>query len=189
MEHASQPVQRTLRHTRQIQCRGYQRSDGLFDIEAEMQDISSLPTELPFTSVPAGGHIHQMRLTMTIDAELLIRSVEARTDTGPTPYCADINAAYARLCGLRVGKGFHQEAKARVGGAKGCTHLTELLGPLATTALQTVMSIQRDAMPWHARLEGQDCIPRPSVLDTCHAYRLDGEAAQIVWPVHRRASR
>jgi Protein of unknown function (DUF2889) len=178
---------RTLRHTRQILCRGYLRDDGLYDIEAELHDISPVPTELPFIALPAGGSIHQMRLTMTIDAELVIRHMSARTDTGPTPYCAEINAAYAVLEGLRVGSGFRQEAKARLGGARGCTHLTELLGPLATTAMQTIMSMQRETTPWHARLEGDAPIPRPWVLGTCHAYRLDGEAAKVIWPIDRRA--
>lgn len=181
-------ARRTLRHTRQIHCQGYQRDDGLYDIEAEMRDISPVATELPFTSVPAGGLIHRMYLTVTVDAELVIRHIEARTETGPTPVCADINAAYATLKGLRIGKGFRQEAKARLGGAKGCTHLTELLGPLATTAMQTLMSVQRETNPWHLKLDGQDPIPRPWVLDTCHAYRIDGEAATVVWPVHRRAA-
>lgn len=185
---APQPPQRTLRHTRQIQCRGYHRADGLFDIEAEMQDTTPLPTSLPFASVPAGGQIHHMRFTMTIDAELVIRGIEARTETGPTPWCAAINAAYSALTGLRIGKGFHREAKARLGGADGCTHLTELLGPLATTAMQTVMSIQRDATPWHTKLEGLGPMAKPWILGTCHAYREGGEAAAVVWPVHRRAA-
>lgn len=75
----------------------------------------------------------------------------------------------------------------RLGGARGCTHLTELLGPLATTAMQTIMSMQRETTPWHARLEGDAPIPRPWVLGTCHAYRLDGEAAKVIWPIDRRA--
>jgi hypothetical protein len=179
---------RTLRHTRQIQCRGYLRDDGLYDIEAEMHDISGDATELPFVRVPAGGYIHQMHLSITIDADLVIRRVEARTETGPTPFCAEINAAYRQLEGLRIGSGFRQQARARLGGANGCTHLTELLAPLATTAMQTVMSVQREQMPWHAKLAGDAPVARPWILGTCHAYRIDGEAANVIWPMHRRAS-
>jgi hypothetical protein len=179
---------RTLRHTRQIECRGYLRDDGLYDIEADLDDISADATELPLVSVPEGGLIHQMRLCMTIDADLVIRRFEARTETGPTPYCAEINAAYRQLEGLRIGGGFRQQARARLGGAKGCTHLTELLGPLATTAMQTIMSVQREQTPWHAKLAGDEPVPRPWILDTCHAYRNDGEAVNVIWPLHRRAS-
>lgn len=184
---ATTPPGRTLRHSRNIHCRGYLRDDGMYDIEAEMQDVSAVQTELPFTTLPADGFLHKMRLTMTLDTDMVIQHVEARTETGPTPYCADINAAYGALRGLRIGSGFRQEAKARLAGAKGCTHLTDLLGPLATTAMQTMMSMQRESMPWHARLEGQEPLPKPWVLGTCHAYRLDGEAAQVIWPMHRRA--
>ncbi|MGO4280968.1 DUF2889 domain-containing protein [Cupriavidus sp. RAF20_2] len=185
---ATTPPGRTLRHTRSILCRGYLRDDGRYDIEAEMQDISAVATELPFTDLPAGGHLHRMHLTMTVDAGMVIHHFAARTETGPTPYCAEINAAYATLIGLHIGKGFHQAARQRLAGVRGCTHLTDLLGPLATTAMQTMMSIQREETPWHTKLHGSTPLPQPWVLDTCHAYRLDGEAAQVIWPMHRRAA-
>ena len=35
----SQPVRRTLNHTREYKCCGYDREDGLFDIEVEMTDV------------------------------------------------------------------------------------------------------------------------------------------------------
>lgn len=179
---------RKLRHTRQIECRGYLRDDGLYEIEAEMRDISADATEMPFARVAAGGSIHHMRLCMTIDADLVIQDFEARTETGPTPFCTEINAAYRQLRGLRIGGGFRQQARTRLGGANGCTHLTELLGPLATTAMQTVMSVQREQSPWHAKLAGDAPLSRPWILDTCHAYRIDGAAAKVIWPVHRRVS-
>ena len=40
--------------------------------------------------------------------------------------------------GLRVGPGWRRAVRARLGGVQGCTHPVELLGPLATTAYQTV---------------------------------------------------
>ena len=38
----SQPVRRTLNHTREYKCCGYDREDGLFDIEVEMTDVAIL---------------------------------------------------------------------------------------------------------------------------------------------------
>ncbi|MNX95650.1 hypothetical protein D3C86_1279330 [compost metagenome] len=54
--------------------------------------------------------------------------------------------------------------------------------------MQTMMSIQREETPWHTKLHGDTPLPQPWVLGTCHAYRLDGEAAQVIWPMHRRAA-
>lgn len=177
---------RTLLHTRQVVCRGYRRSDGLYDIEGQMQDISAEGTEMPFVIVEAGGRIHDMLIVMTVDAGQVIHRVEARTSVGPTPFCAQINAAYARLAGIRIGAGFRAAVKARVGGVAGCTHLTELLGPLATTALQTLMADARARRPWRVVKEDTTPLAKPWIVDTCHAYRTGGDGVDVIWPAHRR---
>jgi hypothetical protein len=187
MEHATpEQPERQLLHTRHIDCQGYLRGDGCFDIEARMRDISGGPSEMPFRNLAPGDALHDMRLVMTIDAQLRILRMEARTDSGPTPWCREINAAYAALEGLSIGAGFHQQARARVKGPLGCTHLTELLGPLATTAMQTVMAAQRARHPWSKLVAEDTPLARPMVYDSCHAYRADGEGVKVIWPLHRR---
>jgi hypothetical protein len=163
---------RRLAHTRQIVCTGYVRSDGLFDIEGRMIDTKTDHADLLFKQVPAGEAIHAMCVILTIDDQRVIRHIEARTDSAPTPYCAEINSAYARLEGVVIGAGFMKEVKARLGGTAGCTHLTELLGPVATTAIQTLMGVgtRRTTRP------SRDAA---SMLDACHAWRADGEVARF----------
>ena len=178
---------RKLLHKRQVICVGYERSDGLYDIEASMQDVSPDGTDLLFKSIGPGENIHDMRLVVTIDSALVIQHAEAHTRAGPTTYCHDIAPFYAALKGLTIGRGFKQKAQQLVGGAKGCTHLTELLGPLATTALQTIFAVRRSDGVYRRALEGEGPIPRPFVIDTCHTYRSDGEAVKFLWPPHRRA--
>lgn len=173
-------------HTRRVICTGYKRSDGLIDIEAEMQDISPLGTDLLFKVVPAGDAIHHMRIVMTVDRHLVIRDLVAHIKTGPTDYCSEIEWAYAGLKGLQIRGGFRQQVKAIVGGVGGCTHLTELLGSLATTAMQTVMAIGRAEGSGHRAIEGMEPMPKPALIDSCHTYRAHGEAAKILWPESRR---
>jgi hypothetical protein len=62
--------------------------------------------------------------------------------------------------------------KERVGGKHGCTHLTELLGPLATTALQTLMGARPGGSGAGAHIA--------QMIDTCHAWRADGEIVRFV---------
>ncbi|AQV98676.1 molybdopterin-guanine dinucleotide biosynthesis protein MobB [Cupriavidus necator] len=175
-------------HVRRIACTGYERSDGLFDIEGEMQDISPTCTDLLFKLVPPGGAIHHMRIVLTVDRDLLIHDVSASIEAGPTVGCADIAPAYAGLKGLQIRAGFRQKAKAIVGGVNGCTHLTELLGPLATTAMQTTMAVMRRERS--GRKLGQPGqpgkpVPRPMLINSCHTYREDGETAKLLWPEGR----
>jgi hypothetical protein len=59
---------------------------------------------------------------------------------------------------------------------KGCTHLVELLGPVATTAFQSVYAerAKRDS----ARPKNS----KPGLVDTCHAYAADGPIVRERWP-------
>ena len=63
-----------------------------------------------------------------------IKEVEAVTDAGPYEICPEITANYGKLVGLKIGVGWTREVQKRVGGVHGCTHLRELLKPMATTA-------------------------------------------------------
>jgi hypothetical protein len=174
------PARRPI-HTRQIVCNGYARDDGLYDIEARMTDTKAHHSDLLFKEVPAGGAIHDMWLTITVDTDLVIRDAHSRTETAPTPYCAEINDAYRKLIGVQISSGFMREIRARVGGTKGCTHLTELLGPMATTAFQTIMGL-RNSPSASRSSDGAQALP---MLNGCHAWRADGEVVQFV---RRRAA-
>ncbi|MDM0021168.1 DUF2889 domain-containing protein [Variovorax saccharolyticus] len=180
------PCARRLLHTREIVCRGYLRDDGLFDIEGSMRDLSAEGSDLYFKTLRAGDELHAMRITMTVDDALVIRHLRVHTDAAPTPYCADSNPAYRALEGLVIGPGFTRKARDRVGGTRGCTHLTELLGPLATTAMQTLFAHKREAGGLRATHALPGKLPKPSLADTCQAYRADGEAIRIIWPPERR---
>ncbi len=83
-----------------------------------------------------------MGLRITVNRDLIIREVEALTAHGPSPECKDIADTYRQLLGLRITAGFSSEVKRLFGGRFGCTHLTDLIGPLATTAMQTLWAAQ-----------------------------------------------
>jgi Protein of unknown function (DUF2889) len=170
-------AERKLLHTRHVACHAYQRSDGLIDIEAEVRDITPDGTDLFFKILPAGAPIHDMRIVMTVNQNLVIQTITARMHATPTPYCPEIESAYAALAGLQIGAGWRKQVKARVGGRHGCTHLTELiLGTMATTAMQASFAIERALPDWHALLK-EDV----TAIDSCHTYRSEGEAAKILW--------
>nr|WP_314533097.1 DUF2889 domain-containing protein [uncultured Pseudomonas sp.] len=91
-----------------------------------------------------------------------------------------MNRAYGALVGLRIGTGFKQRVAERVGGLKGCTHLTELLGPMATTAIQTLAPIMQKRLRQRAAADPDFKMPDHWVIGTCHAYHPDGDAARRV---------
>ncbi|CAG4889754.1 DUF2889 domain-containing protein [Paraburkholderia saeva] len=175
---SSASTRRSL-HTRRIECVGYERSDGLFDIEGSMRDTKSSDADLLFKTVPAGAPLHDMRIVVTIDSKLVIRHIEAHTNASPSRFCTEINDAYRNLEGLSIGAGFMKEVKSRLTGPKGCTHLTELLGPIATTAIQTLMSLRKTPSDPGESVDGKEADRVHPMADTCYAWRAGGEVVQF----------
>lgn len=171
-------------HRRTIICTGWRREDGLWDIEAELTDTKTyvISTGDRPTIIP-GEPLHHFLLRVTIDADLVIQDAHAQTLAGPAHSCAEIGSAYTQLRGLCMTSGFMSSVRKLFNGVSGCTHLTELMGPLATTAHQTLSEQlgtreqrRREAIP-----AGMPK-PRPILLDSCHTYRSDGPAVRRKFP-------
>lgn len=173
----SSPVAREHLHTRAIICEGFRRDDGLWDIEAHMTDTKTYGFDNRHRGqIDAGEPVHDMWLRLTLDDDLVVHGVEAATDAAPFGICPEITPQFAKLEGLRIGPGWSGQVKQLLGGTAGCTHLVELLRPLATTAVQTI----------HSRRETRrrEAAPRkrPGHIDTCHALRSDGAVVKEHWP-------
>jgi hypothetical protein len=169
----SPPAPREAVHHRRIGCRGYRREDGLFDIEGHLTDTKGYPFDNAWRGqIPPGEPLHDMWLRLTVDEELTVIEAEAVTAAGPYAVCPAITPAFSKLEGLRIGPGWRRAVQARLGGIQGCTHLVELLGPLATTAFQTVYPLRA------RRGRGTEDERPPPHLDSCHALARDGEVVR-----------
>jgi len=173
---------RELIHHREIHCHGYRRADGLWDVEAHLTDVKTYAFVNEWRGeVTPGTPIHDMWLRLTVDDHLVIHAVEAATDGSPYPVCGAVTPRFQRLVGLAINPGFQREVRKRLGGVEGCTHLLELLGPLATTCFQTVFPYRNRERPEGAR-EPKATGKRPRLIDTCHAFASDGEVVRRNWP-------
>jgi Protein of unknown function (DUF2889) len=183
----SPPVGRQHLHTRRVTCQGFFREDGLWDIEGRITDEKSYEHANEWRgALKPGDFVHDMSIRLTLDHKFTIVDVEAVTDKSPYRICGDVAPDFKKLIGLRIGGGFHREVRARLGGVHGCTHIVELLGPVATTAFQTVSSGKARELnrARRARTEGGAPEPAPApaskpqrkpyVIDTCHAWAADG---------------
>lgn len=183
----SPPVERELVHDRTVVCRGWRRTDGHWDIEGHLVDTKTygFPNEYRGFIEP-GQAIHDMWLRLTIDRDLMIVAVEAVTDSGPFPICPDIAPNFQRLVGLSIGGGWRRAVRERLGGAEGCTHLVELLGPMATTAYQTIFG-ERSRERREAEARGEPVAPedperKPRLLNSCHAFAESSPVVAKIWP-------
>jgi len=159
--------------------RGYRRLDGLYDIEARLRDTKARDLDLQSgRNVPAGQAIHDMALRLVVDEELNVVDIAASTDASPFGICSDAVAALQSIKGLRIGAGWSRAVRERLARRANCTHLVELLGPLATVAFQTIAPV-RLARP--AAVDGRG---KPVKIDSCYAYASDREVVRERWPDH-----
>lgn len=165
-------AKRTPLHRRTIEIRGWRREDGLFDIEGHLLDRKDVEFRVGGEMRPPGTPIHSMWLRITVDAHLKIVDAEASTDEMPyVGECDRIAPDYRKLVGLTIGPGYLRHLKERLGGVRGCTHVTELAGSLATAAFQT--------------FAGQglsDPNRRPPQIDRCHALEAGSAVVARFYP-------
>ena len=157
-------------HTRAIDYKGYEREDGMWDIEAHMTDTKTYMFKNNWRGeIGAGEPLHEMFLRLTIDDDFIIRDVVAITENSPFKICPNITSAYKSLVGIQMGPGWRKSIRSKVGGVQGCTHLTELLFPMATVAMQTIWPLRKKNKK---NLEHKPH-KRPTILDTCHVWASD----------------
>ena len=159
-------------HHRLISTQGYLREDGNFDIEGHLQDTKAVDFKLQSGVRPAGEAVHSMWLRITIDRTLTIIDAEAVTDAMPYPgQCNQITPEYKKLIGMAIRPGFSNQVKSLFGSTRGCTHITDLIGIVATTAFQTIagqITQHPDALPFQ--------------LDKCHALALNAPSVAAFYP-------
>ena len=173
-------AERERKHHRKIDCIGYARKDGLWDIDVHMVDTRTYDCSYDQFHrdglIRAGEPVHDMWLRFTIDIDFEIRDVQATSDQTPFGICPRAADSMRELIGLRIGYGWLRQARERVGPDISCTHLMDLLGQLAATAYQTL----------HAELEARErqreSREKPPILDTCLALSSHGPVVKNLWP-------
>jgi hypothetical protein len=126
-------------HTRRIVCEAFERSDGLWEVDANMVDTKTHDTERG----RAGQPLHDMWVRLTLDTDFVIRDVASAMNAYPNATCPMAVDPMRGLIGVRIGAGWQQDVRKHIGGALGCTHLRELLAPMATTAMQAMGHVLR----------------------------------------------
>ena len=139
----SPPAPRTARHQRRVNYQGYERDDGLWDIEGELHDskMHDAPSFREAGLRRAGEPIHHMWLRVTVNPQLVVQAIEVAMDTHPLKDCPQAQPALQSMVGCSMARGWRQAIQKNLGGVASCTHLRELLFNLATAAFQSVPEV------------------------------------------------
>ncbi len=173
---------RRLMHRRSVECLGYLRDDGLWEVEARLVDTKPFARhDRRHGPRQPGDPVHDIRLRLAVDDTLTIHEADTTLETTPYPSCVDVDGILQRLVGERIGKGWRETVRRKIGRLETCTHLQELLGPAVTTLFQT-MSNGKDP-------EGRDSVDNqraakepPFFIDGCYSWRKDGPNVAEFFP-------
>jgi Protein of unknown function (DUF2889) len=172
----SAPSKRSEAHHRVIDMRVFAREDGLYDVEGHLVDrkpfaFTRFSTTEPW---PAGQALHDLWVRMTVDSSYTVRAIEAASDTTPHAICKEAERTLSVLVGERIAKGWSSRVKELLRGAASCTHLMEMMIPLATTAMQGIMGMRGERVV--------DIEANAHKIDSCYAYGRNREVVMRLWP-------
>lgn len=172
-------MQREELHHRQLDLRFYRRADGLYEVEGRLVDTKTHPfrRQLAAEDTLPGVPVHDIVVRLVVDESLVVHEVVADMRATPFSICRGAMDTLAPLKGLRIAAGWNKKVRDLLGGAASCTHIAELLGPMATTAMQGLapQRIARINDPANAQ-------QRQDKVDSCYAYAAQREVVARLWP-------
>ena len=179
-------TERELVHHRQVDLRFFTRNDGLYEVEGALLDRKAHPfrRQLADTDLPPGSPLHDIVVTLVIDAHMKVHEALARMHATPFEACQGATRTLAPLVGLSMRSGWNRRVRELLGGKSSCTHIVELLGPMATTAYQGLAPLRLAAINDPAN-EAQ----RQAKVDSCLAYAAEGPVVARLWPHLHRSMR
>ena len=181
----SAPVARHKNHQRTITLDGYVREDGLFDIEAELKDTKaySFPSRA-HGEIKQGEALHHMHVRVTVCENFEVKAAEAVTYAGPYHECPQGAKAIENLVGKTIQPGWKKIVQRAMGGQQGCTHITELMGPVATIAFQTIYAEKAKRIREADTQANSETAPQMSgLLNSCYALSEGRQAAFWNWGI------
>ena len=163
-------------HRRSIDYRAYGDGDDLLV-------VGHLTDSRPWAEDGrAVATVHDMELRVRVrTVDLTITGATAEMFTFPHTECPTIEAAFAGLVGLSVGRGYTRAVQTLFGGPRGCTHLEHLARSLGPVVIQSVTS--RKALSVSQGecgdlLAGTSGTGSPWARNSCHIWAEDGIADQ-----------
>jgi Protein of unknown function (DUF2889) len=175
-------IERQEVHHRQLDIRFFRRSDGLYEVEGRLLDrkAHAFRRLLQDQDLPAGTPLHDIVVRLVIDENMVVKDASALLAASPFETCTGAADTLAPLKGLSIGAGWNKRVRELLRGAASCTHIVELLGPMATTVYQGL------APERLARLAQEGSDEQKKKIDSCYAYARHGEVVMRLWPKLRR---
>lgn len=172
----SQTRDRREVHSRTIEMKTYALEDGTYEAEAHLVDRKTFDfTRVGSKNVViAGEPFHDLSIRLSIGPDLVVSAIEASSDVAPYPPCKQAEQTLQVLVGEALERGWTSKVKDRLRGTSGCTHLSAMLIPLATAAVQGIYGIRSE----HDRAANIGAL-----ADSCFAFDRSRSVIERVAPM------
>jgi hypothetical protein len=122
--------------------------------------------------------VHHMRICMKVTVRTLtIEEIEAELPQVPHGECAEMHRTLEEIKGFTLSRGFSSRVRKKLGGRKGCIHLTTLLLAMAPAAMQGYW-VHNDRKPERRNISGEHL--EHYLVDTCRVWRREGPLVQKI---------
>ncbi len=158
--------------TRTISVESFSAEDDRVVIEGRLEDERRVDAYSIWNEPLGPGPVHGMVVRFLVGG-VPPRIIDVEVEVTRVPYdeCRDAALSVKELMGLNLSYGFSREVRARLGGIKGCVHLTSLVLAMGAAALQGWAAHKR-----RERLPGEvQAYLTGYIKDSCRVWRADGE--------------
>jgi len=125
-----------------------------------------------------------MHVRVTVCENFEVKAAEAVTYAGPYHECPQGAKAIENLVGKTIQPGWKKIVQRAMGGQQGCTHITELMGPVATIAFQTIYAEKAKRLREADTQANSETAPQMSgLLNSCYALSEGRQAAFWNWGI------
>ncbi|MBK5100551.1 MAG: DUF2889 domain-containing protein [Desulfobacteraceae bacterium] len=167
-------------HERRLELRTYPVEEDQLIVEGWLRDDRLVPGYHWDGRPRPSGVVHWICVRLLVGGwPLSILDAEAEMPSVPHELCPTTLESVKKIVGLSIVSGYSEEVRNRLGGIKGCTHLTHLvltMGPAAIHGYWTQRS--RECRPVPRLIEefpGLD-----AVINSCKLWREDGPLVKMV---------
>lgn len=169
-------------HKRTVECDGYLRDDGLWEVEARLIDTKPFAQQDRYRGeIKPGEPVHEIALRLAVNDDMTIIEAETIMRSTPFPTCIEVEPILQRLVGERIGKGWRALVRQKISPLETCTHLSELLGPAVTALFQT-MSYGKTPEGGGSLDHQRSITERPFFIGGCYSWRTDGPIVAEMFP-------
>ena len=144
MPRLKEMIKRSPAHGRKIDIKTYVVDENSVIVEGELRD-DRYQTVYDLTGMEqAEGPIHHLVIRLLIRGKSMeIIDAEAEMLHVPHKECKTTLESMAEIIGLEIKSGFIKNVQQKIGGIKGCAHLTHLLTVMSQAVFQGIVVIQR----------------------------------------------